>query len=287
MGSLTQSKAQTGRASHQGRNIRQLAFHLLALSIMALFSLPLLLVLTASLRPVGLPPPRTLLWLPTAPALSNYQALFRMLPMARYLANSLLVAALAVPLTLLVASWAGLAMALLPKPWRGRLVLLAVGLRLIPLTALWLPRFLLLSRLGLSDSLWALIAPAWMGTSPFYVLLFYWNFRRIPPALFDAARLEGAGVLNLWAHVALPLSRPTTGAVAILAFVHYWSDFINPLLYLRSTSRYTLPVGLRMLQQLDPTNQPLLLAGAVLLVLPVLLLFLTMQRAFWLSESPR
>ena len=85
-----------------------------------------------------------------------------------------------------------------------------------------------------------------MGSSPLFVLLFYWTFRRVPSQLFEAARLDGAGILVIWAWIAMPLARPTTITVAVLAFMFYWSDFVSPLLYLKSESRYTLPVGLRV-----------------------------------------
>jgi multiple sugar transport system permease protein len=119
-----------------------------------------------------------------------------------------------------------------------------------------------------------------MGSSPFFVLIFYWSFRRIPPALIDSARLDGLGPLAIWARIAMPLARSATVAVAVLTFVQYWSDFINPLLYLKSESRYTISVGLRILQQLDATNWPLLMAGVVMMMLPIMLLFLLVQRAF-------
>jgi multiple sugar transport system permease protein len=99
--------------------------------------------------------------------------------------------------------------------------------------------------------------------------------------MFEAARLEGMGPLGIWARVAMPLARPATAAVALLTFVQYWSDFMNPLLYVRSDERYTMALGLRVLQQLDATNWPLLMAGAVVMMLPVLLLLLLLQRAFW------
>ncbi len=150
-----------------------------------------------------------------------------------------------------------------------------------PVTALWLTRFLLFKELMLIDTLWVLVVPALMGTNPFFVLLFYWTFRRIPRELFESARLDGAGPLSIWARVAMPLARPTTTAVSVLAFTVYWSDFINPLLYLKSESHYTLPVGLRVLQQMDRSNWPLLMAGVVVMAAPVLILFLLMQRYFW------
>ena len=79
----------------------------------------------------------------------------------------------------------------------------------------------------------------------------------------------------------MPLARPTTVAVAVLAFMFYWSDFVGPLLYLKSESRYTLPVGLQILQQMDKTNWPLLMAAAVIMTAPVVVLFLVVQRHFW------
>lgn len=262
-----------------------LVFHAAAALAAGLFVLPLLWAGLASLRQPGLPPPRTLEWWPSPTAWSNYTRLFELLPFGRYTLNSLLVAGLATPLSLITASWAGLGMALLGRRARRRLAVLSVGLLLVPLTAVWLTRFLIFRQLGWIDSYAALLAPALMGTSPLFVLLFYSAFRRLPGELYDSARLDGAGALSLWFWVVMPAVRPTSLAVAMLAFLTYWSDFINPLMYLKSQERYTLAVGLQQLQQLDPTNWPLLMAGAVLMMLPALLLFVLIQR-FFLKESP-
>ena len=263
---------------------RRVGFHLAACAIAAAFLLPGLWVLAASLRRPGLPPPRGVEWLPSPPAWSNYALIFELIPLGRYLANSLLIVAVAVPLTVVVASWAAFAAAQLPPRVRYALLALAVALRMVPLPALWLPRFLVLSELRLIDTFAALLAPAWMGSSPLFVLIYYWSFRRVPPALIEAARLDGLGPLAIWARVGMPLARPATVAVGVLTFVQYWSDFLSPLLYLKSESRYTLAVGLRVLQQLDATNWPLLMAGVVIMMLPVVLAFALVQRAFWVGE---
>ena len=265
---------------------RVLGFHAAALAVAAVFLVPGLWVVAASLRRPGLAPPTTIEWLPDPVAWSNYAHVFEILPLARYLGNSLLVAGLAVPLTILVASWAGFAMAQLPPRARYALLALAVVVRMVPLTAVWLTRFLVLRELGLIDTILALLAPVWMGSSPFFVLIFYWAFRRQPAALFEAARLEGLGALRIWATIAMPLARPAVAAVALLTFVQYWSDFMNPLLYLKADDRYTLALGLRVLQQLDATNWPLLMAGAVVMMLPVVLLLVVAQRAFWSATGP-
>ena len=120
-----------------------------------------------------------------------------------------------------------------------------------------------------------------MGSSPLFILLFYWTFRAIPRELFEAAKLDGAGMFYCWARLAMPLSRPTIMAVSVLTFTLYWSDFITPLLYLKSERNYTLALGIRRLQLLDKTNWPLLMAGGVVMTGPVILLFLLVQRYFW------
>ncbi len=203
---------------------------LLRLLTALLFLLPLLWMLAASLHPPGEPLPTTLRLLPQHPTLANYGRIFRLLPLGRYTLNSLLVVALAVPITLVVSSWAGLGMARLSKPAQRRWITLSLAVLMVPGIALWSMRFLLYRELGWYDTVWALIAPAWMGTSPFYVLMFYRAFRRIPGAIFDAAQLEGAGVLQTWRLVALPMARTTAVGVGLLTFVFYWGDFTSPLL---------------------------------------------------------
>jgi multiple sugar transport system permease protein len=261
--------------------------HATAVLITLVFAAPLAWVVATSLRRPGLPPPRTIEWIPDPIVWSNYARIFEIIPLGRFLANSMLVVGLAVPLTLLVASLAGFAMAQLPPRERYLLLGLAVILRMVPVTALWLTRFVIFTQLHMIDTYWALIAPVWMGSSPFFVLLFYWSFRRMPSELFETGRLDGLGAVGVWWRVALPNALPAMVAVGVLTFAQYWSDFINPLLYLKSEQRYTLAVGLRVLQQLDTTNWPLLMAGAVVMIMPVLVLFFLVQSAFWQESGSR
>ncbi|WP_374686068.1 carbohydrate ABC transporter permease [Promineifilum sp.] len=250
---------------------RRYALVLLRLAVAALFLAPLLWAMGAALRPAGVPLAAP--FLSVTPTLDSFARLFRVLPVGRFTLNSLRVVVLAVPLTLITASWAGYAMARLPRPSQRRWVLVSLLVLMVPAIALWPARFLVYSRLGLTDSIGALIAPAFMGSSPFFVLMFYRAFRRIPPAIYDAARIDGAGVLETWRRVALPIARPTAFAVAILTFIFYWGDFLSPLLYLSDARDYTLPVGLELLEQLGRTDYSLLMAGALwATLLPVVLI---------------
>lgn len=257
--------------------LRRMLWQVVAVSAAILFVAPLLWVVTSSLRPVGLPPPRALEWFPRPASWSNYVEIFRIVPLGQQIVNSLFVSTVGAALTLLTASWAGFAMAQLPERARRPLIALAVILLMVPSTVVWLPRYVLFSMLGLIDSFMALYAPAIMGTKSLYVLMFFWTFRRVPAGLFESARLEGAGAFTVWRRIALPMSLPTALAVILLTFTHYWSDFVDPLLFLKSEQRYTLAVGLRMLQQMDVTNWSLLLAAVVVMSAPPVLIYLVLQ----------
>jgi multiple sugar transport system permease protein len=103
---------------------------------------------------------------------------------------------------------------------------------------------------------------------------------RIPPELYELARLEGAGAWTVWWRVARPLIGPPTAAVTVLAFALYWGDFTAPVLYIFRPDLYTLPVGLQLVRQMGSTNIPLQMAGSVLMILPVVVLFLGLQHMF-------
>jgi len=259
--------------------------HVPAILVAAAFVLPLVFMVTGSLREAGLPPPRTPELFPSDPTLDNYSRAFELVDLGRYTLNSLLVVALAVPLTLVFASWAGFAMTRVPRRAAGWLVALSLVSLMIPVTALLVPRFAMFSWLGLTNTYVPLIAPALIGTTPFYVLLFYWGFRRVPTELFEACRLEGLSPFTVWWRIAMPLVQPVTVAVGVLAAVFTWSNFLDPLIYLFDQDLFTLPLGLRSLAQVDRQDFPLLLAGAVTATLPVIVAFVFVQRFF--LQEPR
>ncbi|MBA2520204.1 MAG: carbohydrate ABC transporter permease [Chloroflexia bacterium] len=244
------------------------------------FVLPVWWVIALALRPTGQPLGGDLLPVPWPPATENLGRVFEVVDFARFLANSAFVVAVTVPVTILVASWAGFALAQLPGRWRTRIVVLAIAVAMLPLTAIWLPRFILIRELGLIDNLWALTLDALIATSPFNVLIFLWSFARIPDGIYEAARLDGASAFRIWGGIAMPLARPTIIAVAVLTFAHHWSSFIEPALYLRSTANMTVTLGLTMLQQLDRGDWPVLMAGILIAIGPVVLAFLLSHRAF-------
>ena len=119
-----------------------------------------------------------------------------------------------------------------------------------------MPRFTLYRLLGVTDTWVPLVAPALLGTSPLYVLLYAVAFRRLPRDLYDACALESLGPFAIWRRVAMPLVAPVTAAVGVLAFVVSWGSVLEPLVYLFDPALYTLPLGLRSLAVLDRTDYP-------------------------------
>jgi multiple sugar transport system permease protein len=240
----------------------------------------LVFLVTGSLRRPGLPPPTGPELLPRPLAWGNYERAVELVDLDRAILNSLLVAIVFVPASVLVASWAGFAGALLGSRARRALIALSVVALMVPLTALLVPRFALFEWLGLIDSFGPLLAPALLGASPLYVLIYLAAFRRLPDDFYDACRLEGMSPFRMWRTVAMPLVRPVTIAVAALAFVFAWGNFLDPLVYIYDRDLFTVPLALKSLARLDRTNYPLLLAGAVVATAPVVAVFLLAQRYF-------
>lgn len=254
-------------------------------SLILLFAFPFIWMFSYSLRSTELPPPNQLDFFARPFAFENYWiALDRYLPLGRFLLNSLLVVAVAVPLTVITASWAGFVMSQLSRRAQTLLFGLCIAWLLVPAPTVWIPRFIFFTKLGWIDSFASLIAPALMGTSPFYILLAYIGFVRVSREVYEVARLDAGSPLRIWYSIALPSAIPSVLTVAMLAFTFFWNDYVSPLLYMHSIFNYTLPVGIQLLQQSARSNYPVLMAASVIMIAPIVLLFGLIQR-FFLQEQ--
>ncbi len=254
----------------------------LAIFFACAFLLPVVLAVWGSLGQVGD------VAVPLAgragPDWQNYRTVFQTAQMVQLTANSLLVVILGVPLATFVASLAAFAITEQPQPTKRWLLIFAIITMLVPPSAVWLVRFWLFEQIGLLDTLGALIFPALAGGNSLFVLIYYWAWSRIPAELFEAARIDGAPFLTRWWRVGLPVVRPATAAVVLLSFTLFWGNFIEPVLFIYDPNKYTLPIGLQLLNQLDSSNRPLLLAGAVIAMIPAVLVFGVAQRWFLRGE---
>jgi multiple sugar transport system permease protein len=239
---------------------------------------PMLWMLAASFMPTGEAnsyPPRV--W-PTNPTLEHYRTLFTRLDLGRNLANSAIVALTVTGLSLLINSMAGYALAKLRFRVRDRLFrTLSTGL-LLPVQVSMLPLFLMFKELGLINSYWGVIIPSL--ASIFGIFLIRQYTLALPDDLLDAARIDGAGELRIYWSVALPVIRPILATIAIWTFLTTWNDFMWPLIVLSDESKYTLPVALANLSGEHVQDTELMMAGAVVTVLPVMLAFLFLQRYY-------
>ncbi|MFI5486183.1 carbohydrate ABC transporter permease [Micromonospora echinaurantiaca] len=254
--------------------------------VILVFVPPLLLLVSGSLTEPGLPPSPTPQLVPEPVSTTGYQQAVELGGLLRASLNSVLVAVVAVPLSVLVAALAGFALARVAPRVTGTVVAASLVALMVPATALLVPRFAIFRTLGLTDTLVPLIAPALVGTSPLYVLVYYLAFRALPADLYDACLVEDLSPMRIWWRVALPLVRPVTAALTALTFVLTWSNFLDPLVYVYDRDLFTLPLALRSLSVLDPTNFPVFLAGAVLATAPALAVFVLAQRRFLHHDDP-
>ncbi len=249
---------------------------LLGGALVALF--PLAWMLAVSCMPPGtantLPPP---LW-PAHPTLDNYRQLFAHAGMWRYLGNSFLISGAITLLSLTCNLLAGYAFAKLRFAGRERLFRSLLGLLVVPAQVAMLPLFLLFKYTGLVDSYAGVVLPGAATVLGIFLVRQY--AQGLPDALLEAARIDGASELRIFTTIVLPLLRPVIATLAILTFLAAWNDFMWPLIELTGQDHYTLPLGLAAMAREHTAGTESLMAGSVLTVLPVLLLFLSMQKYY-------
>ena len=176
---------------------------------------------------------------------------------------------------------AGFAFAKLNFKGRKSLILIIIGTMMLPSVILIVPTFVLFSRLGWIDTYLPFIVPAFFGGGAFNIFLLTQFFRTLPQELADAARIDGCGELSIYARIVLPLAKPALATVAVFTFLNAWNDFIGPLLYLSTNEKYTVAMGLALFRgALLQTRWDLLMAAAVIMTVPVLILFFFAQRYF-------
>jgi multiple sugar transport system permease protein len=249
---------------------------LIAMAFFALF--PLLWMLSVSFMQHGeastFPPPL----LPAHATLANYHELFERAGMGRYLLNSAAVAGAATLLSLLFNMAAGYAFAKLRFAGRERVFQGLLSALVIPAQVAMIPLFLIMKWLGLVNSYGGVIVPAL--ASVFGIFLVRQYARSIPDDLLEAARIDGAGELRIFATIVLPLLKPIVVTLAIFTFLASWNDFMWPLIVLSDQAWQTAPVALAGLSREHVQDNELMMAGSVVTIIPVLLLFFVLQRHY-------
>lgn len=210
---------------------------------------------------------------------SNYAKGWTVLPFNTYLRNSLIVTIANVIGNLISCSLVAFGFARLRARGSNFLFLMLLATLMIPREVTIVPRFLLFQKMGLLNTLWPLILPAWFGF-PFFIFLLRQFFMSIPRDLDEAARMDGANTLQIFLKVILPLSGPALASVAIFSFIGNWTSYLDPLIYLRSQDLYTLALGLNLFRGTNFTAFNYLMAVSILTLIPVLVIFFLAQKLF-------
>ncbi len=260
--------------------LRRAIITLLAALVALVTTAPLFWMLSVSFMAPGeasnFPPPL----LPASPGLDNYRILFGSFGIGRFLANSLLVSALATLLALLFTVPAGYAFAKLRFDGRDAVFRMLVAALVIPGQIGMLPLFLELKAMGLVNSYAGALVPWLAGIFGIFLVRQY--CLSIPDEMLEAARVDGAGEGQILRRIVLPILTPIIVTLALFVFLSSWNDFMWPLIVLADQDLYTLPVALAAMSRQHGQDNELMMAGAVVTTLPVLILFLALQR-FYLS----
>jgi multiple sugar transport system permease protein len=250
---------------------------ILALLTVVMFT-PVIFMLTTSLKTSAevfeFPPSL----FPDVPQWQNYVRLFESLPIPRYLLNTFVVSAAAVLFNLAFDSMAAFAFSRLRFPGRDLIFVALIGSMIIPFQITMIPTFLIVRSLGWVDTYAGLIAPIAGGA--FGIILLRQFMISFPRSIEDSARMDGAGLLRIYWSIVLPLTKPALATLAVLTFTFTWDDFLWPLIITNSAEMRTIQLGLQMLRGEYTLNWEVLMAGSVIALVPVFLLFSFSQRMF-------
>ncbi|MDC7291049.1 carbohydrate ABC transporter permease [Blautia schinkii] len=208
----------------------------------------------------------------------NYKEVINKLPLLQAMLNSFGYIAVIIILGLTVNSMAGYAFARLKFPKKNLIFSIILAVMIIPAQTVMLPQFSIIYRMGLSNSYLALILPA--IASPMYIFLFRQNFMGIPESIEEAAKIDGASALRTFFQLIVPLAKPVYATVTILVFIAYWNDFVWPVMVISDTTKQTIQMALSSLFNIQPVNYGNVMAGLTIVTIPVLILFLSMQKYY-------
>jgi len=267
---------------------RRLCAHGLLLVLCIPFVLPLVWMLSTSLKPneqiyarEGTQPVVSVKGLiPNPPKWSNYSDAVKTVPLGTYLRNTLYLCVANVIGAVLSSAVVAYGFARIRFRGRETLFMLMIGTMALPGQVTMIPVFALFKYLGWYGTFLPLIVPAFCG-SAFYIFLLRQFFRTIPQATLDAARIDGCGHFGTFWHVVLPMSKPALATVAIFTFMGSWNDFLAPLVYLNTKENYTLAVGLALFRtRAEMVDITLLMAASLVVLLPCVIVFFICQRLF-------
>jgi multiple sugar transport system permease protein len=282
-GQLTAGLA-NGPARSSGFSARKVGRSVLIYAVLVLlsliFTLPLLWMVTTSLKEQGqvfqVPP----VWIPDPVRWDNYPEATRRAPLWLWLQNTATITVLATIGNVITASMVGFGFARLRFPGRGVLFVLLLSTMMLPPVVTLVPKFIMFRTIGWNDTFYPLIVPSFFGVNAFNIFLVRQYYLTIPLDLDEAARIDGASSWKVWWDILVPLSMPVLVAVAIFSFVQHWNEFLDPLVFLSSESKKTLSLGLRAFINPNDASWHITMAASMWLIVPMIVIFFLGQRHF-------
>lgn len=272
------SPAARGRFRYVSRWTGQIMIYLLLIAGSLLFLLPLFWMITTALKPLSevytFPPefiPRTFLW-------QNFLTAWTAQNFDRYFLNTVFITVWVLVGVLGSSTLCAFGFARLRFVGRDVLFICVLATMMLPGAVTLIPTYILFKLLGWLDSFKPLIIPAWFGGGAFNIFLLRQFFLTLPVELEDAARIDGASTFGIFWQIFLPLSKPALAVVAVFTFQGVWNDFLGPLIYLNSPDKFTLALGIYAFIGQYNTQENLMMAVALIMVIPVIVIFFLSQR---------
>lgn len=254
--------------------------HIILLAIAGVSLVPLVYMISTSLKERGREFSQPIQWIPDPAIWSNYATALDVVPAMTFLANTMIITVATLVGGLLSSSLAAYSFARCRFPGRDIFFMIMLSGMMLPYMVTTIPQFVLFRELGWINTLLPLTVPAFFGGAPFYIFLLRQFFKGLPRDLEDAAKLDGASYLRIWWTIAMPLAKPALATVAILSILHNWNDFVGPLIYLQTQENWTLALGIRLFRDQYQVNFNYMMAYAVMMTIPVFTVFFAFQKYF-------
>lgn len=263
--------------SRPGSLVSQIVKYALLLLVVSVFLVPMFWMVSASLKnlqEIYTFPPQ---WIPLHPKWSNYFEAWNAVPFGRFYINTIITTFFGVVAEVVLGTMTAYAFVYLPFPQKDLLFLVLLAALMVPIHVTILPNYLTIARLGWLNTYQGIIVPG--ASVAFGTFLFRQHFMTLPNEILEAARIEGAGHLQMLGRIVLPLSQSILVTVGLLSLVNKWNDFLWPLIVTNQTRMRVLPVGLAYLFDQEGANQwGVIMAATIFVVLPILVIFIWAQR---------
>lgn len=267
------------KSAHRRAVAGKVVVYVILILIAVVMIIPFLWMLSASIksdREVFQMDP--FVWIPEHPKWSNYSDIWTKIPFLKFVENTIFLTIVVTLLQLLTSSFAAYSFAKLQFRHKSGLFLAYIATIAMPWQVYMVPQFLMMRKMGLNDKLTAIICL--QAFSAFGVFLMKQFYEGIPDDLCEAARIDGMSEYKIYLKIMLPLSKPALSTLTIFTFVNTWNDYLGPLIYLRSEQKKTIQLGLKMFISQYSSDYGLIMAGSVLSLIPVLIVFLCLQKYF-------